>query len=455
VYTRDTIAAVATPPGAGGIGIIRLSGAQAVAIAAEVFRSHGTGRTPASHEMRRGHVVDSHGGSIDEALCVAMLAPHSYTGEDVVELHCHGSPVVLRRVLQRCLQCGARAAEPGEFTKRAFLNGCIDLVQAEAVAELINARTEAAARASLRQLSGSLSVELAAIREMLVRVKARAEVLIDFAEEEVDMSPPLLAADVDAAAARIEALLATFRSGRLLREGIHLTLLGRPNVGKSSLLNRLLGRDRAIVAATPGTTRDVVIDSTDIEGVPVVVADTAGLRSNADEVERLGIERTHRQAASADALLVVLDRSAPLGADDAAIFATIGDTPALVALNKTDLGPLWRIAEAPFLAGRVVVETSALTGEGLPELRRAILTLAGGAAIDLQAPLLTLARHHDALARALDSLSLARTALLDGTPIDVTAVDIQAAVEHIGSITGEVTTEEVLDRIFREFCIGK
>ena len=428
MYANDTIAAIATPPGAGGIGIVRLSGPRAVAIAELLFSPGRTAASAESHRLRHGHIVDATGEPIDEALLVVMLAPHSYSGEDVVELQCHGSPVVLRLVLERCLEGGARLAEPGEFTKRAFLNGRIDLVQSEAVAELITARTEAAARAGMRHLSGRLSTALAELRAALVEIKARAEVMIDFSEEETDVSPDLLLAGVETARARVDGLLQSFGTGRLLRNGIHLTLVGRPNVGKSSLLNALLGRDRAIVTPVPGTTRDVIAESVDIQGIPVVVADTAGIRAGGDMIESLGIERTRREAAAADAVLVVLDRSEPLGPDDLSVLAEARPTAVLVVVNKSDLPAAWQPPCTKAVAALPWVEVSAATGAGVDRLRQAIVDLAGGGVIDPHAPLVTLVRHREALARALDALVLAHASLLADAPIDATTVDIQAAV---------------------------
>ncbi len=455
MYAADTIVAIATPPGRGGIGIVRLSGPAACGIAAQVFRPRRLRGRPASHRMYAGEVVEGSGEPIDEALAVYMYAPHSYTGEDVVELHCHGSPVVLRRVVRRCCAAGARVAEPGEFTKRAFLNGRIDLVQAEAVAEIVHARTEAAARTGLRHLSGQLSAELAALREALVAAKAHAEAWIDFAEDEVEVTPEALEAELRAIAARIDALLASYERGRLVREGLHLAIVGKPNVGKSSLLNALAGADRAIVTEVPGTTRDVIEESVEIGGVEVVLSDTAGLREEAGHVERLGIERARRRAAEADGVLVVLDRSQPLAEEDWAVIAAMEGQPGLIVANKCDLPPRWEPRCA--LAGlpKKAVEVSARTGAGLVELQQAVVELFQLAEVDPELPLLTLVRHREALAQARDSLGLAIEGLTLNQPIDLVAVDLQSAVEHIGSITGAVVVDEVLDRIFREFCIGK
>jgi tRNA modification GTPase len=454
LYVKDTIAAIVTPPGSGGIGVIRLSGPAAVSISADIFMpSHAA--APSSHRLRHGILADPDGEPIDEVLAAVMYQPRSYTGEDVVEFHCHGSPVVLAQALGLCLRAGARLADPGEFTKRAFLNGRLDLVQAEAVGELIASRTAAAARTSLRHLAGALSRELAEIRAAMLAVKARAEALIDFSEEELDLDPTKLLSDIDAARARVDALVASFQRGHLLHQGAHLVLVGRPNVGKSSLLNALLGRDRAIVTAVPGTTRDVLAESVEINGIPVVIADTAGLRAEAEGIERMGIQRARDEAAAADGVLLVLDGSAPLQADDHSALAASGGTPAIAVVNKRDLPPAWDPVVLDQLRGIPLVQVSALTRAGIADLQDAIARLLGAAEIDAHVPMVTLIRHRDALQRVGESLGLARNALAQRAPIDLVAVDIQIAVEHIGSVTGEITSEEVLDRIFSEFCIGK
>jgi len=319
----------------------------------------------------------------------------------------------------------------------------------------VTARTEAAARVGVRHLSGRLSGALAELREKLVAVKARAELLIDFPEEEAEQAPQELVALLGEIAARTDALLGSFRFGRLVREGLHVAIVGRPNVGKSSLLNALLGAERAIVTEVPGTTRDVIEESVDMDGIPVVLADTAGVGNEADMIERLGIERALEKARSADGTIVVLDRSEPMSAEDERVLQATAARPRVIAVNKCDLPARWlRRALAP-AQKQSAIEVSAKTGAGIPELRQHLARVFEVEAVHTDEPVLTLVRHRDALAKALEAVGMARRGLASGDTIDVVAVDIQEALEQIGEITGAVTSEDVLDRIFREFCIGK
>lgn len=450
MYEADTIAAIATPPGPGGIGVIRVSGPAAEQIAARSFRR--TGRGPwQSHRLYHGRVVGPDGQPLDDALAVLMRGPHSYTGEDVLELHCHGSPVLLQRVLRDLLQRGARPARAGEFTKRAFLNGRLDLAQAEAVAELVRARTGDGAQVAADQLFGRLSSHLAQLRERLIRIKGRLEVSIDFSDSDVVIDTDGLRAEMEEAAAGVAALRATYAHGRLLRDGLRVAIIGRPNAGKSSLLNALLGAERAIVTAEPGTTRDVLEDAADFNGVPVLLYDTAGLREAADEAERIGVERARGIAAGADVVLVVLDTSRSL-AEQRALLA---EGAPIAVLNKIDLACAWAARERADIEGsHRTVCVSATVPLGLDDLRAAVTERAQAQWAD-NLPTLTSARQHDALQKVGSSLTRALEAMRDALPADLIAVDVQAALDELGAVTGLVTSDDVLDSVFRDFCIGK
>jgi tRNA modification GTPase len=450
MYDADTIAAIATPPGPGGIGVVRVSGPAAERLGGEAFRRRRPGVWQ-THRLYHGRLLDTDGNAIDDGLAVLMRGPHSYTGEDVLELQCHGSPVLLQRVLHALLRRGARAARAGEFTKRAFLNGKLDLAQAEAVAALVHARTADGASVAADHLFGRLSSHLATVREQLIRAKGLLEVGIDFSETEVHFDDAGLADELVRVRDAVAALRATYARGRLLRDGLRVALIGLPNVGKSSLLNALLGADRAIVTAQPGTTRDVLEDQADFDGVPVVLYDTAGVREAGDEVERLGVERARAVASSADVVVVVLDTARPLDEQR----ALLESGAPIAVLNKIDLACVWSAADvAAVVAEHETVRVSATQALGLDDLRRAVTGRATAQWAD-NLPTVTSARQHDALANVERSLCAAITALRQQTPPDLVAVDVQAALDHVAAVTGQVTTEDVLDAVFREFCIGK
>lgn len=450
MYADDTIAAIATPPGPGGIGIIRVSGGGAESIANRVFARRGT-KPWETHRLYHGQVLDVEGTPLDDGMAVLMRAPRSYTGEDVLELHCHGSAVVLRRVLDTILSLGARSAVAGEFSQRAFLNGKLDLAQVEAVLALVQARTPESAAQAADQLFGHLSRHLDALRERLIRIKAHLEVQIDFADEATDQDEADITQAVESIRQDIESLLRTYERGKLLREGVRVVIVGRPNVGKSSLLNALLGEERAIVAPSPGTTRDVIEEHADFGGVQVVISDTAGLREDPDHIERLGIDRARRVAQTADVLLVVFDGSIPPGP-----MPDLFDVDrAVVILNKIDLPSAWDQAAVRAVADRwPVVCTSAKEGRGLDEVRRAVVDAVGSLSSD-GLPALISARQRAALSAALECLNDALAGVRRMLPADLIAVDVQGALDHIGAVTGAITSEDVLDRIFSEFCIGK
>ena len=428
---RDTIAAIATPAGRGGIGVVRISGPEVPRVARAIL-----GHLPAPRQATFAAFAD-----VDEGVALYFPAPHSYTGEPVLELQGHGGPVVMQSLLAACLDAGARLAEPGEFTRRAFLEGKLDLAQAEAVADLIDATTREAARSALRSLAGEFSAAIAALVAQLTELRALVEAMLDFPEEEVD---PLHAQDAAARLARVrealDAVLAKSRQGSLLRTGVHVVLAGRPNVGKSSLLNRLAGDERAIVTPVPGTTRDALREPVQIEGVPLVLVDTAGLRRDADAIERLGMEQTRRELESADVVLVVHEAGSEAGAPE--------DLPQqalrIDVYNKIDLAPGFRVPGD-------AVGVSAKTGAGLDRLRQAILEAAGWSATG-ESVFLARERHLRALEGARGHLSGAATELRRW---ELFAEELRLAQVALGAITGEVRADDLLGEIFARFCIGK
>ncbi|MFQ5989216.1 MAG: tRNA uridine-5-carboxymethylaminomethyl(34) synthesis GTPase MnmE [Candidatus Methylomirabilales bacterium] len=455
---QDTIAAIATPPGEGGIGIVRLSGPQALEVASRVFspRSGADPRRVASHTVHLGHVVDPDTGApIDEAYLVLMRAPRSFTGEEVVELHGHGGRVSLQAILNVVLRHGARPATPGEFTRRAFLNGRIDLAQAEAVLEIVKARTEAGVGAAMRQLQGGLSEQIQALQAELLSLLASLEASVDFPEEGLDF-PEIgeLEKQADLIAESLRGLIQKAREGRLLREGATVAITGRPNVGKSSLLNALLGRERAIVSVIPGTTRDTVEEEFQIGGVPIRLIDTAGFRvETGDPVEAEGLRRTRVALEQADLTLVVLDGSegiTPL--DSQAWSETRG--PGVLVVNKIDLPPALSLGNYRERFRVHPCFTSAVTGQGVEALRDELQRALGGGA-ESEARLMMVPRHREALERAERQLLAARTSLGDGVSPDLVALDVRSALAALGEIVGETVTEDVLDQVFQQFCIGK
>ena len=451
----DTIAAIATPPGEGGIGIVRVSGSEAFPIAERLFRRQGS-KPLQSHRAYFGAIVDPAADeTLDRALLLPFRAPRSYTGEDVIEFHCHGSPYLLRRVLELTWREGARPAEPGEFTLRAFLNGKLDLAQAEAVADLIRARSEAQLRSALALHEGVLSRQVHTLADEVLRLLATVEAHIDFSEEIGELDPHTLAPAFESLLQRLDSLLQGARAGRILREGARVAIVGQPNVGKSSLLNALLGEERAITTEIPGTTRDTLEESLIVGGVPIVILDTAGLRESADVVEQIGVERARRAAERADLILFVYDLTAPDWEADHALLDTLPThTPKLLVGNKVDAAA----SERQRCAQSVFPDTvliSALTGAGLETLQEAILSALELQRIGEETPTLTHQRHIQAVAGAKRALESAREALLQGYPPDLIAVDLRTAWLALGAITGETADETLVQRIFRDFCIGK
>ncbi len=467
---EDTICAIATPVGEGGIGIVRISGPQALHVAgavvrlrskrplssvtshclhlADLSRSRGDG-TKKSFELDRAGMV------LDEALVVYMKGPRSFTGEDVVEIHSHGGALVLSLICEACVGLGARLAEPGEFTKRAFLNGRLDLSQAEAVLDTIRAKSTAGLAVAHRQLRGDLAREVEEARSALLTVLAHIEAGIDFVEEDISFlkRDEVMQAMVGAAEV-VRRLESTYRNGRLLREGARVVIIGRPNVGKSSLLNRLLKVERAIVTPIPGTTRDVIEESMDMDGIRIHLVDTAGIRRSEDLLELEGIRRSRHEQAEADLQLIVLDGSRPLTVEDRELIDSAAQGRHVVVLNKSDLPQAWSPDDcwrSSFVSG-----VSARTGSGVDQLRGAIreqLIAGGGDASETA--IVTNVRHRDALARAGRSLNHAIKSIEENIAAECLCIDVRGAADALGEITGAITTEEILERIFAEFCIGK
>ncbi|MEO8027541.1 MAG: tRNA uridine-5-carboxymethylaminomethyl(34) synthesis GTPase MnmE [Bryobacteraceae bacterium] len=445
---HDTIAAISTPPGRGGLGIIRLSGPRAVDIAKSILALHAH-LEPRLATLADLKDADSH--TVDQVVVTYFAKPKSYTAEDVVEISCHGAPVVLRFALERAVAEGARLAEPGEFTLRAYLNGRIDLPRAEAVRDLIDATTLYQARIAAQQMEGSVSRRLKPIKEQLLEMIALLEAGIDFAEDDISVAPAEeLLRRLMPIEESIAKLAASFAYGKLVHGGFTLAIVGRPNVGKSSLFNRLLDQDRAIVTEIPGTTRDSVSETASLDGIPVKFVDTAGIRTSDDRVESLGIERSYQAMADADVTLVVVDLSQPLHEEDSKLVSRAEDQGRfVVAGNKVDIGGSAESAVR-------LVEVSALTGHGIQELRQAILaTVAPEGVLEQQDGFITSLRHERCLKESLEALQAARSAIDLNIPHEMLLLDLYAALRPIDAITGATTADDILNRIFSTFCIGK
>jgi tRNA modification GTPase len=486
----DTIVAISTPPGRGGIGIVRLSGPHALEIAGALV----VPRSPLAHAQARfAEIYESvsreagpqepgandpgprePGHKLDEAVVTYFARPNSYTGEDLVEIAAHGSPVVLDLLVRLALQHGARIGRPGEFTERAFLAGKIDLTQAEAVRDLIDSQTLYQARVAAEQMGGALSRRIHSPKQALVELIAILEAGIDFAEDDVAIMPNFeIVTKIVTISEQLQDLALSFERGRIVRDGLTLAIVGRPNVGKSSLFNRLVERERAIVTATPGTTRDPVTERVSLGGIPVELVDTAGLRESEDEAEALGILKSREALADADVVLVILEAGIPPRDDEAALIESLVGRRALIVRNKSDLALDRgraefardlpgvdrgfadidrRLAEPSHLPA---VETSALTGEGIPELKAAMLALVSHPAGEAETGMLTSLRHFEAITQALASLAAAENAVAVRIPHEMLLLDLYAALRQLDSLTGETTADDILNRIFSTFCIGK
>jgi len=461
--TDDTIVAIATPHGRGGIGVVRISGPDAERIAREMIARAEPFEPRRATFAKLTHVARTFRSAGDQVLVTFFPNPHSYTGEDVIEISAHGSPVVLDAILHRAITAGARLAEPGEFTLRAFLNGKLDLIQAEAVADLIDAVTPLQARAAFDQLEGTLTTTIAAIESGLFELVAKLEASLDFPDEGYHFIEPAASGDaIERIVSQVNDLLTTAARGRLLREGAQVAIIGAPNVGKSSLFNALLNANRAIVTPVPGTTRDLLTERADIRGLSIALVDTAGIRDTSDIVEQEGVSRARQAVSVADLLLVVLDQSRAINDEDRAILESTASRPRLVVLNKTDLSACARErSSASYGQTSPVLErfpVSALTGVGLDTLTDRIASMLGAAREERDRPRVTNIRHITLVERARDALIRARDAVRasHGTlPEEFVLADLQEAAGHLQEVTGKRTTEDLLRHIFERFCIGK
>jgi len=459
---EDTIAAIATPPGEGAIGIIRLSGEETLRILGEIFVTSKGKRleAPLSHKLYYGYILDPvKRAKIDEVMLAYMKGPHSYTREDMAEIFCHGGTLVMKSILELVINSGARLAKPGEFTLRAFLNGRIDLTQAEGVNDLIRAKNEASLKMALGILEGRLSKEIKGLRDELMGILAQVEVSLDFAEEDLELlSQEVLLARLEAVIRRIEQIIESYDRGRSVREGISLVITGRPNVGKSTLMNAILEENRAIVTPIPGTTRDVLSEQLEISGIPVRIKDTAGLvEDTTDPVEAEGVRRTWEELRKANIILLVLDGSQPLDTlPERTILENSRDKELLVIINKIDLPQVITEAELRnHFHQREIIRVSAKQGEGLPILRRRLAELVQTKDPSGEGPVLTRLRHKEGLLRVKRHLLLVKENMEASLPEEIWSIDLREAIVGLGEIVGENYTPDLLERIFSEFCIGK
>ena len=458
-HLDDTIAAISTPVGLGGIGIVRLTGSKATSIADGIFRSrNGAGLSASpSHRMIYGRIIDpADGKAVDEGLVTLMWAPNTYTREDVVEINCHGGMVAVRSILELVLQQGARLADPGEFTKRAFLNGRLNLDQAEAVLDIITAKTAEGMRIAGEQLQGALTKKLAEIRVRLIATSASVEAYLDFPEEDIEPSAKEdIQGRLTATITEIRGLSKTFDEARFFRDGLSIAIVGRPNVGKSSLLNALLQKDRAIVTALPGTTRDLIEDYLNINGLPVRITDTAGIRNSEEVIEQEGVRRSLQAIGHADFVVALFDGSEPLRQEDYELLTVISGKHVVAVINKADL-PQKITLDHVIAGGMPHLHLSAVTGKGVEELKQHIFAAhLGGWKEERDGVVVTNLRHKSALDRAAGSLENAAALLSRGEPLELFSIEVRDALDRIGEITGAITTDDILDAIFSSFCIGK
>lgn len=456
----DTIAAISTPPGEGGIAIIRLSGEEVFDVSGKLFKGANL-RKAASHTIHYGHIVDPENGEeVDEVMATVMRAPKTYTKEDIIEINCHGGIVATNRILQLCLSYGARLAEPGEYTKRAFLNGRIDLTQAESVMDLIRAKTDKSMKVALNQLDGDLSHLIRHLRQDILDALAQVEVNIDYPEyDDVEaVTTKMLLEKSKEVQQQVKTLLATAKQGKVLREGLATAIVGRPNVGKSSLLNHLLHEDKAIVTDVAGTTRDVIEEYVNVKGVPLKLIDTAGIRDTTDKVEKIGVERSRKAINTADLVMLVLNASEPLTAEDEALLKATADTQRILILNKTDLPQKLDLDAVKQAAnGSPIIETSILQRAGLDKLETTIAHLFFDEGIESSSHsvMVTNARHIGLLHQTSDALDDVQSGIAAGMPVDLVQIDMTRAWDLLGEITGDSYQDELLDQLFSQFCLGK
>lgn len=455
VPTSDTIVALSTPTGRSGIGVIRLSGAHSLDYARLLLRDENFNPEPNRASLKNLHDPET-GETLDRALITYFKSPRSFTGEDIVELSCHGSPVLLMRVIDSLLFIGARAAGPGDFTLRALSNGRMNLTQAEAIRDLIDAQTHAAVRQAARQLGGELSARLQPVKDALIKIIVPLESALEFVEDDL---PALAVEEISNQLAdlaqKLSDLAQTFRSGRLLKDGLKVVLVGCPNAGKSSLFNRLLSIDRAIVTDTPGTTRDSLSEFLNLQGVPILITDTAGMRVSNDPIEHLGMGRTRRAIADADLVIVVIDGTQPLTPDVEVLFTELVEVTYIIALNKNDLDSFLEARLDGFIDGERSISVSARTGSGFDKLQRAILDSFNFRSLESEGLLITNSRHFDLLRRAIGALHSSQEALRQRLSEDLVLVGLYDALRFLGELTGEITPETILSQIFASFCIGK
>ncbi|AOF49931.1 tRNA uridine-5-carboxymethylaminomethyl(34) synthesis GTPase MnmE [Tetragenococcus halophilus] len=456
----DTIAAISTPPGEGAISIVRLSGEEAISVADGIFKAKDALAQASSHTIHYGHIVDPKTEkTLDEVMVSVMRAPKTFTREDIVEINCHGGMIVVNQILQLLLRTGARLAEPGEFTKRAFLNGRIDLSQAEAVMDLIRAKTDKAMNVALNQLDGDLSRLIRTLRQEVLDTLAQVEVNIDYPEYDdvEEMTSQLLLEKAGQVKQQIQSLLETAQQGKILREGLNTAIIGRPNVGKSSLLNQLLKEEKAIVTEIAGTTRDVVEEYVNVRGVPLQLIDTAGIRDTEDTVEKIGVERSRKALSEADLVLLVLNQSEPLAKEDRQLLEMTKGSKRIILLNKTDLIPQLDLNELnDLLQGDPMFEVSVTNNQGLDQLEEAISALFfGGQTQDKDASYLSNTRHISLLENASSALDEVIAGIKAGMPVDLVQIDMTRCWDYLGEIVGDSVQDELITQLFSQFCLGK